>query len=67
METILRVQARNGKQSFKNMYRARMTKSHRMFTGKFKNERLVNNSLSMAIQQMFDDPKLLALLSPGRL
>jgi uncharacterized lipoprotein YajG len=62
METILRVQASHGDQSFKKTYSTRMTKSHRMLTGKFKNERLVNNSLSMAIQKMFDDPKLLEFL-----
>jgi hypothetical protein len=37
-----------------------------MLTGKFKNERLVNNSLSMAIQKMFEDPQLLQFLSPGK-
>jgi len=62
METILRVQASHGDQSFKNTYSIRMTKSHRMLTGKFKNERLINNSLSMAIQKMFDDPELLRFL-----
>jgi hypothetical protein len=66
METILRVQASHGDQSFKNIYSTRMTKSHRMLTGKFKNERLVNNSLSMAIQKMFDDPELLRFLLPGK-
>jgi len=67
METILRVRASHGKQTFKNIYNARMTKSHRMFTGKFKNERLINKSLSMAIQKIFDDPKLLQFLLPGKL
>ncbi len=67
METILRIQANQGNQSFKKTYGTRMTKSHRMLTGKFKNERLVNNSLSMAIQKMFDDPELLHFLSPGKL
>lgn len=66
METILRIQASYGNQSFKNIYSSRMTKSHRMFTGKFKNERLVNNGLSMAIQKMFDDPGLLQFLLPGK-
>ena len=64
METILRVQASHGNQSFRNIYSTRMTKSHRMLTGKFKNQRLVNNSLSMAIQKMFDDPELLQFLLP---
>jgi len=62
METILRVQASHEDRSFKKTYSTRMTKSHRMLTGKFKNERLVNNSLSMAIQKMFDDPELLEFL-----
>jgi uncharacterized lipoprotein YajG len=66
METILRVRASHGNQSFNNIYSTRMTKSHRMLTGKFKNERLVNNSLSMAIQKMFDDPELLQFLLPGK-
>jgi uncharacterized lipoprotein YajG len=66
METTLRVQARYGDQSFKKNYSTRMTKSHRMLTGKFKNERLINNSLSIAIQKMFDDPQLLQFLSPGK-
>ena len=64
METILRVQASRGKQSFKNTYSTRLTKSHRMLTGKFKNERLINNSLSMAIQKIFDDPELIQFLLP---
>ncbi len=67
METILRVQAIHGDQSFKSIYSTRMTKSHHMLTGKFKNERLVNNSLSMAIQKMFDDPELLRFLLPSKL
>ena len=62
METLLRVHARRGGRSFKNVYSTRMTKSNRMLTGKFKNERLINNSLSMAIQKMFDDPALLQFL-----
>jgi hypothetical protein len=66
METILRVQAIHGDQSFKSIYSTQMTKSHHMLTGKFKNERLVNNSLSMAIQKMFDDPELLRFLLPGK-
>ena len=66
METTLRVQASYNNQSFKKIYSSRMTKSHRMLTGKFKNERLVNNSLSMAIQKMFEDPQLLQFLSPGK-
>jgi uncharacterized lipoprotein YajG len=66
METILRVQASHRDQSFKNIYSTRMTKSHRMLTGKFKNARLVNNSLSMAIQKMFDDPELIQFLLPGK-
>jgi uncharacterized lipoprotein YajG len=66
METILRIQARHGNRSFKKVYSTRMTKSHRMLTGQFKNERLVNNSLSMAIQKMFDDPELLQFLLPGK-
>jgi len=63
METVLRVRATRGSQSFKNIYRSRMIKSHRMLTGKFTNERLVNNSLSMALQKMFEDPKLLQFLA----
>ena len=66
METILKVQAIHGDQSFKSIYSTRMTKSHRILTGKFKNERLVNNSLSMAIQKMFDDPELLRFLLPSK-
>ena len=66
METLLRVDARHNNQSFKKTYQSRMTKSHRILTGKFKNERLINNSLSMAMQYMFDDPELLQFLSPGR-
>ena len=63
METILRVTASNRNESFKKIYRTRMTKSHRIFTGKFKNERLINNGLSLAIQKMFGDPELLQFLS----
>ncbi|MCH7499406.1 MAG: hypothetical protein IH886_05270 [Nitrospinae bacterium] len=66
METILRVRAAYGNQMFKNIYSSRLIKSHRMFTGKFKNERLVNNSLSLAIQKMFDDPDLIQFLLAGR-
>jgi hypothetical protein len=51
---------------FKNIYSSRLIKSHRMFTGKFKNVRLVNNSLSMAIQKMLDDPHLIQFLLAGR-
>ncbi len=66
METILRVRAAYGNQMFKNIYSSRLIKSHRMFTGKFKNERLVNNSLSMAIQKMLNDPDLIQFLLAGR-
>lgn len=65
METILQVQARHKNRSFKKDYKTRMTKSHRILTGKFKNERLINNSLSMAIQKIFDDPELLQFFLPG--
>jgi uncharacterized lipoprotein YajG len=65
METILRVRAAYGNQMFKNIYSSRLIKSHRMFTGKFKNERLVNNSLSLAIQKMFVDPNLIQFLLAG--
>lgn len=64
METTLRVRARRGAQSFKNIYSTRMTRSNRILTGKFKNERLINNGLSIAIQKMFDDPELLQFLAP---
>ncbi len=66
METILRVRAAYGNQMFKNIYSSKLFKSHRMGTGKFKNERLVNNSLSLAIQKMFDDPNLIQFLLAGR-
>jgi uncharacterized lipoprotein YajG len=66
METILRIRASYKNQSYKKIYSTRMTKSHRMLTGKFKNERLINNSLSMAIQKVFDDPQLLQFLLPGK-
>ena len=66
METILRVRATYGNQKFKNIYKSQLSKSHRMFTGKFKNERLVNNSLSLAIQKIFDDPDLIQFLLTGR-
>jgi uncharacterized lipoprotein YajG len=66
METILRVQASYENRSLKKIYSSRMTKSHRMLTGKFKNERLINNSLSMAIQKMFDDSELLQFLLPTK-
>jgi uncharacterized lipoprotein YajG len=65
MKTILRVRATHGSRSFKNVYQSRMTKSHRMFTGKFTNERLVNNSLSLALQHMFEDAKLVQFLASG--
>ena len=65
METILQVRADYENRAFNKTYRTRMTKSHRMLTGKFKNERLINSSLSMAIQKMFDDPELLKFLLPG--
>lgn len=63
METVLRVHASYQNKSYKKIYSTRMTKSHRMLTGKFKNERLINNSLSMTLQKMFDDPKLLQFFS----
>jgi len=66
METILRVKANRGERVFKEVYSSRLTKSHRILTGKFKNERLINNSLSMAIQKMFDDPQLLQFLLPSK-
>ena len=64
--TILRVRAAYGKQMFKDIYSSRLFKSHSMFTGKFKNERLVNNCLSLAIQKMLDDPDLIQFLLAGR-
>ncbi len=65
METILRVQAYHDNKSFKKTYSSRLRKSHRILTGKFKNERLINNSLSMAIQKIFDDPELIQFLLPA--
>ena len=66
METVLKVRANHDNQVFNKTYRTRMTKSHRMLTGKFKNERLINNSLSMAIQKVFDDPELLRFLASAK-
>ena len=59
IDTAIRVTARNGEKQFKNIYKSSMVKSSRMLVGKFKNETFVNTGLSLALQKIFEDKKLL--------
>ncbi len=63
LKTSIRIIAKNGKKSYKNIYKSDKVKSSRTFVGKFKNEQFVNNSLSLVLKQMFDDKKLWFFLS----
>ncbi len=63
IKTAIRVTARNGEKQFKNIYKSSMEKAGRMIVGKFKNELFVNNGLSLALQKIFEDKKLLIFLA----
>lgn len=63
IKTAIRVTAGNGGKRFKNIYRTSMEKSGRMIVGKFKNEVFVNNGLSLALQKIFEDKRLLIFLA----
>ena len=63
IKTAIRVTARNGGKQFKKIYKSAMEKSGRMIVGKFKNEVFVNNGLSLALQKIFEDKRLLIFLA----
>jgi len=63
IKTAIRVTAVNGGKQFKNMYKSSMEKSDRMLVGKFKNELFANNGLSLALQKIFADKRLLIFLA----
>ncbi len=63
VDTAIRVTAKNGEKQFKKIYKSSMKKSTRMLVGKFKNENFVNNGLSLALQKIFEDKKLLVFLA----
>ncbi len=63
IDTAIRVTAGNGGKQYKNIYKSSMKKSSRMLVGKFKNETFVNTGLSLALQKIFEDKKLLIFLA----
>ena len=63
VDTAIRVTARNGGKQFKKIYKSSMKKSTRMLVGKFKNEKFVNNGLSLALQKIFEDKRLFVFLT----
>lgn len=63
IKTTIQMTAQNGSKQYKNIYKSKMDKSSKALGAKFKNEQFVNNGLSLALQQMFEDKKLWFFLS----
>ena len=63
LNTAIRVTAGNDGKLYKNIYKTSAAKSSRMLVGKFKNEEFANTGLSLALQKIFEDKKLLIFLA----
>ncbi|MGV7221779.1 MAG: YajG family lipoprotein [Nitrospinales bacterium] len=61
--TAIRVTAGNSGKIYKNIYKTSSEKSSRMLVGKFKNEEFANTGLSIVLQKIFEDKKLLIFLA----
>ena len=63
LNTAIRVTAGNSGKIYKNIYKTSSEKSSRTLVGKFKNEEFANTGLSIVLQKIFEDKKLLIFLA----
>jgi len=63
LNTAIKVTAGNKGKFYKNIYKTTSAKSSRMLVGKFKNEEFANTGLSIVLQKIFEDKKLLVFLA----
>ncbi|MBI4389731.1 MAG: hypothetical protein HY580_06080 [Nitrospinae bacterium] len=63
MQVVLRVSCRGRESRYVRVYKAAKDESHRVLAGRFPNEKLINLTLSLAMQNIFEDDKLIACLS----
>lgn len=60
LESVLRVEARQNGDTYNGRYQVKTTKTYATVPGRERNEEMINETLSGALQRLFSDPKLLA-------
>lgn len=60
LESVLRVEAHQNGDTYTGRYQVKTTKTYATVPGRQRNEEMVNEVLSAALQRLFNDPKLLA-------
>ncbi|WP_372749724.1 YajG family lipoprotein [Litorivivens sp.] len=60
LESLLRVEATQNGDSYTGRYQVKNTKTYATVPGRDRNEEMINETLSAALQRLFSDPKLLA-------
>lgn len=63
MQVVLRVSCRGKESKYVRVYKAAKDESHRVLAGSFPNEKLINLTLSLVMQDIFADGKLITCLS----
>ena len=63
LSTAIKVTAGKPGKMYKNIYQSSSEKSSRTLVGKFKNEEFANTGLSIVLQKIFEDKKLLIFLA----
>ncbi len=63
LSVALRANCVNGKKKYLNIYSAVKKETHGVVSANFPNEKLVNSTLSLVLQEMFEDKKLIACLA----
>ncbi len=64
LRVALGVRGEKPGKKFKKLYQTYQDKSQNLLTGEFKNEQFINNTISLTLQKMFEDPALHVFLSP---
>lgn len=60
LESVLRVEAKQNGDKYGGRYQVKTNKTYATVPGRDRNEEMINEALSGALQRLFNDPKLLA-------
>ncbi len=60
LESVLRVEAKQRGDTYSGRYQVKTTRTYATVPGRDRNEEMINETLSGALQRLFSDPKLLA-------
>lgn len=60
LESVLRVEAKQNRDVYNGRYQVKTNKTYATVPGRDRNEEMINEALSGALQRLFNDPKLLA-------